>query len=333
MDKNTARLIEAIDLFPRVKVLIIGDIMLDEYIWGTVDRISPEAPIPVVNVNRETRHLGAAANVIRNILTVGGRAAISGVIGDDQGGRRVMEMLEELGNNADGVLVDPRRVTTIKTRIIAHAQQVVRFDREQRHEIGPELTEAIIAYVGRTRDSLDAVLISDYGKGVITADLMEKLRGIMRERGVIITVDPNISNFPFYRDVTILTPNHHEAAAGAGTAITSEESLRLAADKIIENLNCASVLITRGAQGMSLFQKERPVVHIPSAAREVFDGTGAGDTVIAVLTLAMAAGLSLPDAALLSNFAAGIVCGKIGCAAVTPDELKKEIESRAGSPA
>lgn len=338
MDKryDISRLIEAIDRFPKARVLVIGDVILDEYIWGTVDRISPEAPIPVINVNRENRLLGGAANVVNNILTVGGHSVLAGVVGPDRSGRQLVEMLKELKSDTDGIFIDDARSTTVKTRVLAHSQQVVqqvvRFDREQRFNIDRELTDKIVSYLERIADSLDAVLIEDYGKGVITSDLMDGVRQVLKERGTIITVDPNVANFSLYSGVTTLTPNHHEASAGSGVIINSEETLRQAGEKIIKDLDCDTVLITKGELGMSLFERQGRSFHIPSMARDVFDGTGAGDTVIAILTLGLASGLSMQEAAVLSNYAGGIVCGKVGCASVTPGELKSVLLEEAGRP-
>ena len=322
---NATELVEAIDRFSDVNIMIIGDVMMDEFIWGTVERISPEAPVPVVNVTDETQVLGGAANVINNVVSVGGHALLTGVVGQDRVGRKIIRMLKELGSNTDGIFIDESRPTTLKTRIVAQAQQVVRFDRERKHPLHSEIIFEIISYFKRLIDSLDAVIISDYGKGVISMELMDSIRECMEGRDLIITVDPQINHFLFYRNVTSITPNHHEAEAGVGMKIDSDEDLAQAGNMLIDGLNLKSVVITRGGQGMTLFEKDTSPVFIPPVARDVFDISGAGDTVIAILTMGLAAGLNFREAAILSNFAAGTVVGKVGTATLTADELKAAV--------
>ncbi|MBW1708347.1 MAG: D-glycero-beta-D-manno-heptose-7-phosphate kinase [Deltaproteobacteria bacterium] len=324
---DSTELIEAIDRFSDVKLLVIGDVMMDEFIWGTVERISPEAPVPVVNVTDETRVLGGAANVVNNIVSIGGEALLTGVVGQDRMGRKILNMLEGLGSNPDGVFIDETRPTIIKTRIVAQAQQVVRFDREKKHSLKSEMTDDILSYLNKKADSLDGVIISDYGKGVVSMKLMDGVRQCLEGRDVIITVDPQINHFLFYRNVTSITPNHHEAEAGVGMKIDSDESLEQAGRMLMDGLDLGSALVTRGSQGMILFEKNISSVRIPPVARDVFDLSGAGDTVIAVFTLGLAAGLACREAAILSNFAAGIVVGKVGTAFVTTDELKTAVLS------
>jgi len=328
-DYDIPRLLAAVDRFPRVKVIVVGDVMMDVFIWGRVERISPEAPVPVVDVVKETRHLGGAANVVNNIVSAGGQALPAGVVGTDRQARQVQKMLADLGADASGLLPDPDRPTTTKTRVVAHAQQVVRFDREKRQPLGREMTDKVLAFLGESAESADAFIVSDYGKGVVTQKLMNGVRRIAQTRGRVVAVDPKVNNFRLYEKVTVITPNHHEAALGSGLVIDSERALERAGRKIIEDLDCASVLITRGEQGMSLFEKDGRSTHIPTVAREVFDVTGAGDTVIAILTLGLAAGLTLLEAAVLANFAAGIVVGQVGTSAVTAPELKDSVANGA----
>lgn len=323
-------LIGAVDRFAELKVLVIGDAILDEYVWGTVRRISPEAPVPVVRVTREERQLGGAANVITNIVTVGGQAVLAGVIGNDRMGRAIAQMLRKLGSDPGGLVVDKHRPTTRKTRIVAHAQQVVRFDREQTTDLDGPVQGKILDFVRSSLGELDAIIIQDYGKGVISPFLMDGLRAVLDGKDVLVTVDPQVGHFHLYRDMTLITPNHFEAEAGAGMTIDSEESLMEAGRKLMRRLRLRNVVITRGEKGMTLFEKRRPPRTIPSEAREVFDTVGAGDTVIAILTLALAAGLPLTEAAVLSNYAAGIVCGKLGTASVTAEELKAAVMSGIG---
>ena len=325
-NKDSKRLTAYIDRFPAARVLVVGDIVLDHYIWGKVSRISPEAPVPVVNVTRENLLLGGATNVANNIHALGGRVSVCGVIGRDEAGRQLLHLLREQGILTEGIIVDPARPTTIKTRVIAHSQQVVRFDRETKDRIERDTHRKIFDYVGRQLgEGLDAIVISDYCKGMVTSDLVRDIVRLAKKHKVIVSVDPKVSHFAMYNGVTILTPNIHEASLGSRMEIDSERSLLKAGALLLKKLKCEAVLITRGELGMSLFEHGGRVTHIPTVAREVFDVTGAGDTVISTLTLGMAAGAAMVDAARLSNFAAGIVVGVVGTAVVSPEELKRRI--------
>ncbi len=322
---ESKRLAAFIDKFPGTRTLVVGDVMLDHYIWGQVSRISPEAPVPVVNVTRENLLLGAATNVVNNIHSLGGKVGICGVIGSDDAGRQLVHMLRGQGIRTDGLIVEHGRPTTIKTRIIAHSQQVVRFDREAKSSIEKETHKQIYAYVKQqVLEGLDAIVLSDYCKGVVTKGLVRDIVALAKKNKVVVSVDPKISHFGIYSGVTILTPNTKEASLGSKIEINDEKSLISAGKQLLSRLKCSAVLITRGEHGMSLFERGG-ITHIPTVAREVYDVTGAGDTVISVLTLAMAAGASLGDAARLSNFAAGIVVGVVGTATVKPEELKQKI--------
>lgn len=323
MNANLDRINDALDNFPNARVLVIGDIMVDEYIWGKVSRISPEAPVPVVNVTKETLLLGGAANVVNNIRALGGRVSLAGVIGPDDMGRKVVHELRRIGVDTEGVIVEKERPTTVKTRIVAHSQQMVRYDRESKSIINPDSIQKLVSYLRSRLDAIDAIVISDYSKGVISEDLLKEVLGIAQ--GKTIVVDPKIGNFPFYSGVTAITPNHHEAAEGAGININNEKDVIRAGQAIIERLKCKSVLVTRGEEGMSLFEENGDVTHIPTVAKEVYDVTGAGDTVISAFTLALAAGAGFKEAAYLSNYAAGIVVGKVGTATVTADEIREVI--------
>lgn len=331
---GTRRLASYIDRFPRARILVVGDVMLDHYLWGSVNRISPEAPVPVVNVAKETMLLGGAANVANNIRALGGRADLCGIIGGDEAGRRLAQLLRERGISADGLVTDRTRPTTVKTRVIAHNQQVVRFDRETKEGVEREAYRALLSTVrDRVRDGLDAIILSDYCKGVVTAALVRDIVKLARRHGTIVSLDPKVSHFGIYRGVTILTPNTREASLGARIEIGDDASLVKAGFSLLRKLKCEAVLITRGEHGMSLFERSGKVTHIPTVAREVFDVTGAGDTVISVITLAMAAGAPMVNAARISNYAAGIVVATVGSATVSPDQLKKSILSAdAGKP-
>jgi rfaE bifunctional protein kinase chain/domain len=315
-----------IDRFPSARVLVVGDIMLDHYIWGKVSRISPEAPVPVVNVTKEDMLLGGATNVVQNIHALGGNVSVCGVIGTDEAGRQLQHLLHSQKISTDGLILDPGRPTTIKTRIIAHSQQVVRFDRETKDRIGRDTHRSVFDFVKRrVAEGLDAIVLSDYCKGIITKELVQDIVRLARKNKVIVSVDPKVSHFGIYSGSTILTPNTLEASNGSKIDIHDEASLLKAGKLLLKNLKCAAVLITRGEQGMSLFEHGGKVTHIPTVAREVFDVTGAGDTVISTLTLAMATGATMVDAAKISNYAAGIAVGVVGNATVKPEELKERI--------
>ncbi len=324
---DAASLKQAIDVFGKTKVLVIGDIMLDRFIWGRVSRISPEAPVPVVEVDHETTMLGGAANVVNNIVSLGGKVLVCGVVGGDYVGKQIFSLLDELEVNTDGIVVEDKRPTTLKTRIIAHAQQVVRYDRETRETLKPETTNTILRFIRKQREGLSAIIVSDYGKGVVTRELMEGLKDLMSTRDLPLAVDPNVRNFPLYKGVSIITPNHNQAQEAAGMGISDEESLRIVGEKLLQAYKCRALLITRGENGMSLFEDDGGATHIKVAAKKVYDVTGAGDTVIAALALGMAARLDLKSAAYLSNLAAGIVVGEVGTSTVKKDDLKALLAS------
>jgi D-glycero-beta-D-manno-heptose-7-phosphate kinase len=317
-----------IDRFVNARILVVGDIIMDEYIWGNVTRISPEAPVPVVDVEHETKMLGGAANVIRNMVTLGARPILCGVVGDDKTGEEILSALGHMGLNTDGVVSETGRPTSTKTRIVAHNQQVVRFDRESRADVRPQNIQKLIDYIGGQLEAIDAIVVSDYGKGLVSGHLMMGMRELRRARSgrkIIMTVDPKTGNFEYYRGVDVITPNHHEAGIYCGFKILDEDALKRAGKKMVNDLNCRSVLITQGKDGMTLFERDGETTHIPTVAKKVFDVTGAGDTVIATISLGLAAGLDLKSAAILSNFAAGIVVGEVGTSAVRAEELKKAI--------
>jgi len=319
---------DAVDRFKEARVLVVGDIIMDQYIWGQVTRISPEAPVPVVEVREETRMLGGAANVVHNMATLGARAVLCGVVGEDHAGREVLEKLRALKVSTDGVIVEAGRPTSLKTRIVAHSQQVVRFDRESKGAITDESAKTILDYIESSLDSLDAIVVSDYGKGVVSAGLMTGLRELVdsgRTNGLRIAVDPKTGNFEYYQGVDVITPNHHEAGAYCGFTVTDDETLLAAGRRMLQELQCRSVLITQGKDGMTLFEQEGRVSHIGTVAKQVFDVTGAGDTVISTLALAMAAGLDLREGAMLANYAAGIVVGEVGTSTVRAEDLKRAV--------
>ena len=308
------------------KILVVGDIIVDHFIWGSVNRISPEAPVPVVNVTKEEMLLGGGANVLHNIYSLGGEAVLCGIIGDDEMGGCLQKLLQDLGSSTEG-LVKGKRPTTVKTRVVAQGQQVVRFDREQTGAPAAATIAAMTGFLDRNLADFDAIIISDYYKGVITQPLMEQLLArvaqVEEKNGKIIpvVVDPKPSQPQRFYGASLITPNHMEAEKMSGMRIGSTQELRDAAEVLLETVGCKAVLITRGEAGMALLEKGSELVTISTTAREVFDVTGAGDTVIAALALGLAAKASFGDAAALANIAAGVVVGKVGTATVSPEEL------------
>jgi D-glycero-beta-D-manno-heptose-7-phosphate kinase len=320
-----------VEQFKKTTLLVVGDIMIDEFIWGTVSRISPEAPVPVVAVNREDLLLGGAANVVHNVHSLGGRVLLAGLIGDDRMGEKIKKLLAEQKIDSEGLVVQAGRPTTVKTRVIAHSQQVVRFDRESREPISAQSQEGLLHYLDKNWGQVDGIIVSDYGKGLITSALMEFIRQRKNKELKLVAVDPKMNNFNLYAGSTIVTPNRQEAEAAAGKEIKDEASLMEVGRILLERFASQAILITRGEEGMVLFQREGDVINVPTVAKEIYDVTGAGDTVISALTLAMASGIDLPAAAVVANYAAGIVVGKVGTATVTPEELKKAISARVQS--
>lgn len=313
-----------IERFGKARILVIGDLIMDHFIWGKVRRISPEAPVPVVEVTSESLMLGGSANVVNNIHSLGGRSLVTGIIGRDDDGVKLINALREKKIPVGGIVVDAKRPTTIKTRVIAHSQQVVRFDREKRDKIAPACTAKVLAYVHRAVKESDVVIISDYAKGLITKTLVEETIEACRSLGKPVAVDPKVEHFDYYAGATIVTPNNLEASQASGVEINSDVSLHRAGEVLFNKLGCAALLITRGEHGMSLFEADSET-HIPTVAKEVFDVSGAGDTVISTLALALAAGASYREAAVLANLAAGVVVGKVGTATLTPDELTEAV--------
>jgi len=310
------------------RVLVLGDVMLDQFLWGNVSRISPEAPVPVVDFHRESFMPGGAANVARNLSSLRAATDLFGAVGRDPAARQLARLLREQNVGCAGLVAAARRHTSIKTRIVAHQQQVVRVDRETRGALDGALTRRLLAAVRAALPGAAAVIVGDYGKGVVTQPLLDELKRLCRAQGVWLSLDPKPVHQLDLRGLSLITPNRKETFELAGLADDSrhanplaDASLMRAADRLMNELAPALLLITLGDQGMLLCQRGRPPFHIPTVAQEVFDVSGAGDTVIASFTLAIAAGASPVEAAILSNHAAGIVVGKVGTATVTPEEL------------
>lgn len=307
--------------FQNANVLVMGDLILDEFIWGDVSRISPEAPVPVVWVKRESFMPGGASNVANNLRSLGANVRLVGVIGNDEHGAILKSALDEKGVNTDGIFVDDSRPTTLKTRVVAHHQQVVRIDKENTDHLSTAVIDNFVAYITKIIDKVDALIIEDYGKGVITAALLSKIVPLAKRKNKIISVDPKEEHFKYYKGISVITPNNHEASKAVGFTIKDDETLNKAGMALLDKIKCKIALITLGENGMAVFQNGKPMKHIPTVAQEVFDVSGAGDTVIASYTLALASGADAIQAAHIANCAAGIVVGKVGIAVVTPDEL------------
>lgn len=309
----------------------MGDLMIDEFIYGRAERISPEAPVPVINVVEKSYRLGGAANVLINIHALKGKGSLCGIVGDDGMGSKFINEIERLGIDTRGTITEHGRQTTVKTRIIAdQRQQVVRYDQEVRTEITHASRKKILSYLKNKFKGIKALIISDYEKGVISTTLLKEILSLARRKRLIICVDhPKLNNHTLYeKHAHIISPNKKEAAKVSGIEIKSEKDLVEAGKKLLSNLACEAVLITRGEEGMTLFEKRKgKITHIPTKAKEVYDVTGAGDTVIAILTMALAVGASYDEAARIANHAAGIVVSKLGTATVTTEELINNIKA------
>ncbi len=304
-------------------VVVYGDVMLDEFVWGEVTRISPEAPVPVVDIRRESIHLGGAANVLANLINLGASARLVGVIGQDQAGERLRAELSKTSEagESDRFITDSDRPTTVKTRIIAHNQLVVRADREKRTPIDAQTEERMVAVLLDAIKDASAFVVSDYDKGAVTPRVLREVLPAAYKRRIPVLVDPKIRNFDAYRPATLVTPNHHEALRLTNTEEDTDEGLKVAAHLIRGRLDCDAVLITRGERGLMLLESYHEPVYVETVAREVYDVTGAGDTVIATLACALSTGATMLEAAILANHAAGIVVGKIGTATASASEL------------
>ena len=314
------------------KILVVGDVMVDRYIWGRVDRISPEAPIPVVTYEREGIKAGGAANVAANLTSLGASVVLAGTIGDDEAGNQLVDELNKQGIDPAGLVKDERRPTTVKTRIVASHQQVVRVDREDRRAVGGDAAQALEKACVDAVVSCDAVLLSDYAKGVLSAELVSAIVAAAKAAGKIVTADPKPQNIERFKGVTLVSPNAGEAmgATGIHPDLHDDAGFAAMADVLRKKLEADSVLVTRSEAGMTLVDGQG-ADHIHSHAVEVFDVTGAGDTVISTLTLGMAAGGSAKVSAALANLAAAVVVGEVGVQAITPDQLKQAVQRHAGS--
>ena len=312
----------------KTRVLVVGDVMLDQFIWGGVGRISPEAPVPVVDFERESFMPGGAANVARNLTALGVPTELFGTVGHDPAAHQLKRLLREQHIGCRGLLASDSRTTSVKTRIVAHKQQVVRIDRETRDSLSPQLTRRLLGSIKAGLRNTAAVIVCDYGKGVVSQALLDEIKGLCRRRGLWLSLDPKPARQLNLSGMSLITPNRKEAFELANLPDETRNHLPLAdarlmqvAERLLNELRPAVLLITLGELGMLLCRRDRKPFHIPTVAQEVFDVSGAGDTAIATFTLAIAAGASPVEAAIVSNYAAGIVVGKVGTATASPDEL------------
>lgn len=324
--QSLTKLRTIISNFNKARVLVIGDLILDEFIWGKVERISPEAPVPVVWMDTESFAPGGASNVANNIAALGGEVELVGVIGNDERGAILKSELDQRGISTAGILVDKTRPTILKTRVIAHKQQVVRIDKELTTPLNNKLISKLVNRINDRINHIDILIIEDYGKGVITSSLLKEVVPFAKRKRKIIAVDPKEDHFSLYKGVDVITPNHKEASFATGINITNKKTLDEAGKALLKKLRCDTILITLGQMGMSLFKEGLRPVHIPTLAQEIFDVSGAGDTVVGVFSLSLASGGTSVQAAHIANCAAGIVVGKVGIAVVTQDELIKRIK-------
>jgi D-beta-D-heptose 7-phosphate kinase/D-beta-D-heptose 1-phosphate adenosyltransferase len=332
---SAARARQILSAAQKTRVLVVGDVMLDQFIWGGVSRISPEAPVPVVDFQRESFMPGGAANVARNLVCLQTPAELFGAIGRDEAAGKLLKLLGEQNIGCGGLVKNSARHTSIKTRIVAHQQQVVRIDRETRGPLDAKTTASLLAEFKTQLAKADAVIVGDYGKGVVTQPLLNEIKTLCRARGVWLSLDPKPVHHLDLRSLSLITPNRKEAFELAELPDDTknenpfaDKNLMLVAEKLLAELKPAVLLITLGELGMLLCQRGQKPFHIPTVAQEVFDVSGAGDTVIASFTLAIAAGASPIEAAILSNHAAGIVVGKVGTATTTPEELVKSFNGK-----
>ncbi len=312
-----------LDRFSGKRIAIIGDLMLDAYIWGSVNRFSPEAPVPVVDVEKENIQLGGAANVASNIKSLGGVPIIFGVVGDDEKGKTLLNLLKDSGVLTDGIVVEKSRPTTVKTRVIAHNQHVVRIDNEKRNSITKTTEDEIIKIFESLLPTIDGVILEDYNKGVLTEKIIDSIISLSNEKGKIISVDPKFTNFFQYKNVTLFKPNTKELQSVFGKPIGNENETIEMIRELQNKINAKNILLTRGENGMSLFQNGNHVLHLPTKALQVADVSGAGDTVIATLTIGLTTGAKIEDVAIIANHAAGIVCQEVGAVPIQFSDLKK----------
>ncbi len=312
------------------QIIVLGDLMVDRYLWGKVSRISPEAPVPVIDIDEEEIRFGGAANVAYNLISLGARPLVVGVVGLDQWGKIFHSMLLDRNLRGDGLIMDDSRPTTLKTRIIGNTQHIARVDRESKAPISPEIQERIYQFIASVIDDVEGIVFEDYNKGVLVPSLFQRVIALARERGKFVAVDPKFDHFLDYRGITLFKPNRKETEEALAMRLNGREALERAGRLLLERLEAEAVLITLGSDGMALFQPEREPVMMPTQARKVADVSGAGDTVIATLAYALAGGFSFEEAMTMANFAAGLVCEEVGVVPVDRQKLLEVLLAWAG---
>jgi D-beta-D-heptose 7-phosphate kinase/D-beta-D-heptose 1-phosphate adenosyltransferase len=331
--KERKKLESILKRFPRVKLLVVGDIMMDQSILGKVSRISPEAPVPVIIAEVENFNLGGAANVAHNIRSLGGVVSLCGIVGDDENGKKMYRRIAKRGIQTQGIFTEQGRQTTVKTRIIAHHphyQQLVRIDRETTDHPKASTFRNLSKFLTEKMEDFDGVVFSDYGKGLLTRKLIQTIISRARQSRKLIMVDPKVKNFFFFKGATVITPNTNEASEASRIPVTDRVSVEKIGRSLLKKLKCNALVITQGEKGMTIFEPHQKPYPVPTVAKEVYDVTGAGDTVIGTMALALGTGphVSVKDAASLANYAAGIVVGKVGTAIVSSEELLKVIREK-----
>lgn len=333
VDFSEVRIQKLFEQFRGKRIAVVGDLMLDRYYWGSISRISPEAPVPVVEVESQSTRLGGAANVANNIASLGGVPLMLGVIGDDNGGKRLRSLVEEAGFPTTGLVVDKSRPTTTKTRVIAHSQHVVRIDQEVKNDVGNEIQGRILDTLRGELPKLDAIILEDYNKGVVVKSLIREISSLARKAGKPVTVDPKFNNFFEYKNVTVFKPNRKETEEALGRRLSDIRSIEEAGWDLVKRLDTDNVLLTLGERGMSLFERGGEAMHVETRAKHVADVSGAGDTVISTLTMAIVAGASVREASALANHAGGVVCGEVGIVPIQPEALLNAVlESQRSNP-
>jgi len=327
---TTQRLDTLLETFAGKRIAVLGDLMVDRYYWGSVRRVSPEAPVPVVEVESESVRLGGAANVAHNIRSLGGVPILVGMIGDDHPGEVFLDLVREQQLPSHGIVKDASRQTTIKTRVIAQSQHVVRIDNESKNPCAPGLREQMLAVIQKEIPSLQGIVIEDYNKGVVTKELLDAIIALARKHRVIVTVDPKFDNFLEFRHVTVFKPNRREAEEVLGGRLRTTADVERAGKQLLELLQAENILLTRGEDGMSLFEASGAITHLGSVADNVQDVSGAGDTVISTLTMALASGASVREACVLANSASAVVVGSVGIVPILPADLRSSVLRHSG---
>ncbi len=317
--------------FEGKRIVVLGDLMLDRYIWGSVSRISPEAPVPVLEVENESARLGGAANVANNIKSLGAEPILFGIVGDDGAGEKISNILDEMSLTKEGIIKIPDRPTTVKTRVIAHGQHVVRMDQEVKKDIDEKSVSHVMSILESMRSEIDGLILEDYNKGMLTKKLLSEVVKFARKNDKVVGVDPKQNNFFEFKHVTVFKPNRKEAENALQMPIGSDEQAVEAARELLKRLECENILLTRGEKGMTLFAKDESYAHFPTKARKVADVSGAGDTVISTFTLALISGATITEAAAIANHAGGIVCGEVGIAPVEKEKLFTEVANDSNS--